>query len=223
MKNLFYILTLLLLITSCNKKWKKTSETNFDVEFITSKSDVSYLELESGFFQLTNFTFSGTRKKGNDVLFSEWHSSTLFEIENEEINPNLYYDIPQGEYTNITIDLRFDKGSSGKSITVEGVFKDSNEIDINFVFELEDRIDVGIVVTPTNGSTITIVAKEKTNPIITFDLVDWFEHIPYGLLDEAEATEIDGEEYLYINKTSNPSLYTLVVERIGETAKITFD
>ena len=224
MKNLFYILTLLLIITSCNKKWKKTSETDFDVTFVKTKSTVNYFRIDSGYLHLTNFTFSGNRKKGNAVSFSKTYTSpTVFDIKDEEITTELSFDIPQGEYTNIDIDLRFDLVSPDKAVLIKGFFADSGDIEVPFIFELEDRIDINIVATSSNASTITIVAKESASPVISFDLVDWFEHIPRNLFEEGNTLYINGQEYLYINKINNPSLYSSVLGRIGQTATITFN
>ena len=223
MKQLIYILIILIPLSSCNKKWKKTSESDFSLNIVKSKSSVDYINITEGSLYLDVFSLDGVRKKGKDVSFKEsFDEVRVFDVSSSSITPLLTYDIPQGEYTSLSVNLRYDVYDTIGAMIIKGTFKDSNDLDVPFVFQLEDRIDITILATSSTGGNITIVEGQKSQPVIQLNIIDWFEQIPQGSLEEADASEEDGVEVIHINKSDNYLLYSLILDRIGKTATITF-
>lgn len=223
MKNLIYILIVFLPLIGCQKKWKKTSVTNFSLSVIKEKPDVDYITITEGQLYLASFHLEGERKKGNEVHFQEDFSSlSVFDIAQSTITPVLSYDLPQGEYTSLHIDLTFGIYDTIGSIIIKGFFKDSNEADVPFIFRLEDRIDIEIESSTSTGENVIVQADQVTEPVIMFDVVDWFEQIPEEMFDDADEFDEDGVQTVLISKTENYLLYSLILDRIGETATVTF-
>jgi hypothetical protein len=223
MRKLIYILIVFLPLIACQKKWKKTSVTNFSFSFIKSKPTVDYILIEEGTFYLTSFSVEGVRKKGEDLSFTEdFEAFREIDIEESSIEPILSYDIPQGEYTMLEFKLKFEVYDTLGSLVIKGEFKDSNEDDLPFVLIIEDRIEMEIMASGQNENIITIYESIISEPMITFDIVDWFEHIPQGMFENADTNNENGIEVIHINKSNNYLLYSLILERIGETATVIF-
>jgi len=228
LRNKTFILSIVFVafFVSCNRKWKKTSETVIDIELIKSSSNVSHIEITEGTILINKFDFKGIRKQGEEVQFEDY-----FDKNNSEINvqsstsPYLIYDIPQGTYTSITTKLRFDKKDSENSIIINGFFINSSKSSkVPFSLVIDDQLESETEgIGPTHSSEINIIAEIETKATISINIIDWFTLVPRSLLAGAERIKINGVSTILISKDKNEEIFALIIDKIGENDQLIFN
>jgi len=222
----FYILIVLICFIGCDSdEWKETAPTSFDVVVNKSVSSVSYFQLLKGDLYLDRFRFEGKRVESVDVDFDdEFDSNNRISVESSTLSAELKYDIPQGTYEEIKVDLRLkSKDSKISSILLEGLFTGGGASE-TVVFIYDDRIDYEVKVKTANGgSEVAFVAENAKTGTIVFDAIGWMSVISETSFQNADRYEYNGDsDVILITEKENEDLYNIVVARIGLSDVITF-
>lgn len=208
---------------SCNKKWKKTAPAGFNIYCEKSIPGNTFLSFQSGTIYLDKFGMEGDRKQGDDVTFeNEFQSSSEINVSTSVIIPALSYDIPQGTYTELRVDLRIRNSSGGNSITLNGGY-DNGTIIIPVIFEFMDKIDIRMFATSSGGGDITLLEDSPASATISFHIMSWFGTVTSNMLDNATQTDIGGVMTIVINDNENSDIYDAVVNRIGLSETVIFN
>ncbi|MGM0477648.1 MAG: hypothetical protein ACQERC_00365 [Bacteroidota bacterium] len=227
MKKLIYrsfILMGLLLMVSCNKsEWKEPTEVSFMVDINKESTMDGDLSFTGGQVLLREIIFDGNRIQGEDVYFEKEHEGGLIVSLSSSANSQLVYEIPQGTYTSIRIDLEAEKSDSDL-ITVEGNYVNSSGNQLPVIIELPAIEFYDKIAKNSNGETeIDLVAGQPAKATIELDPVFWFENISVNQLENAQTTIISGTESIKINGSVNENLLDLINERVGKGVEIIID
>lgn len=215
------VIVLSLLLTACQRKWKKTAPSIFSVN-VHKVQDVPSITITNGIIVVDKFEFEGKRKQGNDVYFnSESENLTRIDIGTSAFLSPLNYDIPQGTYTEIRCKLRFKSDDSNTpSLRIEGTFLNSSSQVIPFIFETADHIPIEIAAT---GIEETFIEDNEIRPVIHLNLNQWFSAITNNQLENADTTIVNSVPTILLDEDNNSDLYELVISRIGTIESLDFD
>lgn len=227
------MLALAVMFVSCGKKWKET--TSVDVHFLMTYNSTGILEISSCTMAVGELDFSGKRKKGGDVSFSDVESTPLLlNLKNGAIQSADHYDIPQGEYTSINMVVKAVSQNTAPGISLSGIFTDythdsleeQDELKkemIPVLFEFNTGQNFNINTTAANGSNqIVLIEGTPATCEISFDPYYWLATITKKQLEDAAKYTINGVKTIVINETQNQDLYALIVARINQTATAVF-
>jgi hypothetical protein len=199
---------LLFSISSCNKKWKQTTNVDFHFQIAKATSGANFA-FTSGTMLINEFDFSGDRVKGGGVNFSNpMTNGNTLNFDNGYGNPPIYYDIPQGTYSRMTIALNsVHQGSNGKNIYLKGTYHDT--IDVIFNFN-ESAIYYSNVTTQSGNSEITLVEGTPATCDVTFDPSEWFATVPTSLF----ISSCGSSHSITISAEDHELIYDIVKTRI---------
>ena len=222
MKLLNYILIFsLFIVTACNK-WKKPTDTMFYMEINKTPTVNNQLTFSGGHFIMSKFEFDGRREKGDDVFFSQDFPNGLtipFDLGNEITE--LDFQIPQGSYHRIEIDMR--TSSSGVGILVEGTYtyNGGGSIPVRFEFDAVEQFEIEA---ENDGGGNIILDKDHDSPAkIILDPTHWFSPVPLNWFENATVTNLNGTNTILIDKDINEDIYDVVLDRLEETAAVIFN
>lgn len=223
MNRLLLFLTFSLLLLSCNK-WKKPTEVTFYATKENPSSLNGQLVISSIKMELESFSFEGDREKGDDVLFTNTYSG------NEKITFGelseigfMDFEIPQGEYKRIDIELDLDSESQ-ESIVIEGSYTDNNAqtTPILFVFDDDDKYRIRAE-DDTGESDIILDTDVPSRVKILMDASYIFSVIPQSQFENATISNVNGNSTILINDSVNEDIYDLIIDRLEESLQVRFN
>ncbi len=235
------LLIFLLLLTSCEKdELTLPAEVNFEFEFIAHEDGIigngpkklssnlqqppGKIEIDQGTLVIESIVFDGRRQEGEDVFFtSDLSEPVVVNLQTEESNKPLKFDIPQGIYNRIEIDIELD-GNNKLPLVLEGNFKKGplEEFPVRFEYDISEKIRVRA---KPAGNIDNIVLKKDTPSIakVRVDANSIFQLVNMSMINDANITDIDGEEVLLINNESNGNMYSIISARIDKSFDVIFD
>lgn len=225
MKQVLLIVGLVMIgLTSCKKaELKKPVDVNFSFDLNSDSSGP--LKINKGELNLGKFDVSGNRVEGDNIVFMRPFPDGLrTDMNGSGEVAELDYQIPQGEYTSLIIDLSLlADGGISPSLFVEGTYKPTNGPTKNIRFEFFDDLHFAIEGTNENGESTIIMDKKLGKKVdLDFNPLVWFETVSNTEFDVANEIEIDGQDVILISPSENTSLYTKVSERLTMGVKAIF-
>lgn len=216
-------LSIILFFNSCGKKWKQTTTVDFQF-YISPSEPTDFLQFTSGEMKIREIDFSGDRKKGGGVNFTNSISNgAVLNLNNGIATPLISYDIPQGTYNKINLTIKaFDEDPS-PSISLYGFYMEDSSETIPIIFEFHSGQNFNVSGKTNAGQNQIVLIEDKPATCkITFDPNYWFDTVTENLLDDADETIVDGESTIVINETNNTIIYNLISSRISEATKAVF-
>lgn len=211
------------LLNSCGKKWKQT--TNVDFQFhITQSGSTELLHFTSGSMTIREIDFSGDRKKGGGVNFSNSITSgSVLDFSNGTSSPSIHYDIPQGTYNKIDITIKAFDEDPLPSIVLNGYYVNEDSDTTAIIYEFHSGENFYVPGKTTSGSNqIVLVEDRPATCQVTFDPNYWFDTVTENLLDDAEVSNVSGIPTILINESHNAVIYNLISSRIAEATTAVF-
>lgn len=208
---------------SCGKKWKETTSVDFKFNITQSESSEN-LHFTSGNMIIREISFSGERKKGGSVNFTNSITNgAILNLDNGTSIPAIRYDIPQGTYSKINLTIKaFDEDPS-PSLSLYGYYVEDNSDSVPFIYEFHSGVNFNVTGKTSNGSSeIVLIEGRPATCVITFAPNYWFDTVTDNLLNDAEESYVDGDSTILINENSNPVIYNLISSRIAEATKAVF-
>lgn len=215
------ILFSLFIIESCGKKWKETTDCSFKFD-IAKEYGSNNMQFNAGYMILRKIKFTGDRKQGDDVDFSnDIYTQTDFSTGN--ISAAVKYDIPQGTYTSIDLEIEVHDEGSVPSIQLNGNYINSVTDTISVLFQFFSGETFKIQGKTQSGSSqIVLIEGTSSTAQITYDPVYWFGTVTKNMLDNAELTNISGVPTIVISNDENENIFDYVSDRIDESNKAIF-
>lgn len=208
---------LILGIFACNKvnQWKQPTEVCFHIELSEDKAINNQLAFHTGYLVMQSFNFDGKRAEGADVYFTKQYKNTLNAPIGEDFIEGLTFDIPQGVYTSIDVEV-FSKNNQVPNLVINGTYKDQQgakhavrfEFTETVTFEIEGEHAVD------KNQDIDLVDNSKAHAAIMMNPSKWFDFL--SGLEHASSVDIDGEKTIVISQTHNPDIYQHVIARLGQ-------
>lgn len=212
------VLVFSLFLFSCNKDLKKTTK----VKFIPAiePSSIAYLNFSSGNLRMVSFAVDGDREKGKDVSFEKEFSegNKGYFSGNFWDNP-LEYDIPQGSYREIEIDLEVESDGTNPSLILKGTYITASGTEVPLQIEFPSSASFSAVSELEDGRMeISLIEGIPAEAEIQVMPSYWFEPVPRSLLDNA----VDGSNTIIISPSSNEDIYDYIESRIDDKIKVVF-
>jgi len=208
---------ILLVLGSCEKKFKETSPLNLKVKMINP--DVSdFVTLKTGQIYLSTFGITGDRKQGDDVLFmNNLPADSYADLKTETVSPAVNYSLPQGTYTNLVVNMGIKPKDSIGAIVLQGEYveeEEGGEHEIHrFIFRYDPETLYSL--NTTLSGEINVVSDQNTSANVILDVKYLFANISEQMWHSSHHIEIDGVETILINETENTTIYNLLISRLN--------
>ena len=224
---IFFILAFILILPSCNKiDLKKPTSVNVKFDISTATQQTNSIVIKDSELTLQNFNISGERIEGEGIDFTrELSEPLIIDLDGETLVDELYFDLPQGEYTELIVEFENIEGNEESSLTILGKYKLSFGPNVDVIFELEEEQLFTLYCEDLNQSDLLVLYKNIEQTIsIELDVIYWLNSITDTDLDNATITPGNngnglGNSTIFINQTNNVSLYNKVVNRITQGNK----
>jgi hypothetical protein len=237
-----YILLLVLpavfILNSCIKNeltLPSKVEFNFGLEPLVSedglkgnsfelKSVLNQVTLDKGSLVLDAIEFDGKREEGKDVFFiSNFKESLVADLSSQTTNFKVDFDIPQGVYNRIDINLYL-SDLQETSFIIEGVIKIGviQEIPVRFEYDFPDKINVRASANQP-GQNIVLRKDKSSLATVLIDIGFLFRFINPGVIANADIVEIEGIDVILINKEYNIELFNQIATQISNSFSIVFE
>lgn len=184
----------------------------------------SRLQFYDGYIIMASFEFEGDREQAREVAFSrEYEQGLTIAFTSDQVVEALKFQIPQGNYTSISIAFETFEGFGENNLVVEGSYQNSEGIRYPLVFALGSSESFEIEAESYSDGDQIIVKKEApVSAYIKLNPVHWFKNIPLSLLDEAEVVLWNGVSTILISEEVNEEIYDLIEDRLAEAAEVIF-
>ena len=230
-----YIMLLFIgLLGSCqgNEEFKLPTKVGFQMDINRNTGQNGRLNFTHGQIILASFSFDGRREEGGDVFFTKsYDEGLLINFDSGNTIAPLTFQIPQGNYTRIELELETSDDTGVPGLVVEGWYLHSSGIRYPVRFELESSVEFEIKAKEHSGShQIVLIHTKPASPIIRLNPLKWFEAVPASFLENAVSTIEEGESedmteegsYILINEETNEEIYEIIIARIEQSVEVIF-
>lgn len=225
-KYIFFLLLLNSFLFSCQKEqeFKIPVEVGFYMDIQRNVVANSRLQFYDGYIIISSFEFEGDREQASEVEFArEYEHGLKIAFTSDQAVEALKFQIPQGNYTSISIEFETYEGFGENNLVVEGAYQNSEGTHYPLVFVLGSSESFEIEAESYSDGNQIIVKKEApVSAYIKLNPVHWFKTIPHSLLDEAEVVLWNGVPAIVISEEVNEEIYDLIEDRLAEAAEVIF-
>ena len=207
---------------SCQKKWKETTGFNLSYKYDNAASTLPGLSIISVTMNLNQFTFSGSRKEGGNVSFQNNMGTTTLNI-SQGGSGNISYQLPQGDYTQMTIALNYSRPDTSPVILINAVYHDTlSHTALPIIVQIASSLYTSSVVkNSSGGQEIVVTTGNSLNAKVNINPSFWMSSIDSKLLHIAVCDTMDGQLVMNINKYKNAEIYRFIVNNITPPPIIT--
>lgn len=213
--------------SSCSKKWKKPTNVYFEFQ-LNSNSNNGSVKFFEGSINLSKVTFTGERSQdvrniAEDQNFSD-NKLIRFDINSNSNSSGILFNIPQGTYSKMNIDLNANSSQTAPSIIIYGTYINSVSNDTNTVQLqlLDNQILNFFTKNSSGGNDMNLVEGHASTITMALNPNYWFGSITGTMLDTSIVDTTISEHTLFINKSANINLYNLIISRINESNEAVF-
>lgn len=226
MNKILYILLISFIVAGCSQKWKETAKVDFDFE-IYGTTPVNYgFWFTEGQVNVSRLTFEGNRLQSRSVAFEDnFESPILIDIPTGLVDYSLQYDLPQGTYREVRMEIFLESGAdSTPSISLKGFFADSTGIIRDVLFYVSGKIESKLITQyPGDREDFSILSGDNYFSVIRLKLNDWFSSIPKSILEGAEISNVNGRETIVISDEHNVPIYSAILPKLGQFDEVQFE
>jgi hypothetical protein len=203
------------LLSSCKNEFKETAPVQVSLK-LTNPFISNSISINGGSAHIGSFGITGDRKQGDDVTFlNSFSSETTADLSSGAINPLINFDLFQGTYTRLDVNLGFNPTSSNGAIELLGEFTEEDEEDeyskIVFRYDSEIILNWNLAI----SEEINIVADQNSEVFIELDANYLFSGIPQSLWHHCSSENINGEEIIFITSQKNTAIYSILIGRLN--------
>jgi hypothetical protein len=221
----FCFLGILVLFSSCGKKWKKPTDVAYLFQMNSNVSS-SYVRINSGTIVLEELDFDGTRKQGeNEISFDKkFENGQTITFTSSPSNSGISFDIPQGTYTEIRIRLKIKDFNSNNSLTLSGYYINTVNDTLPVLFDFAKSETIEIKAASANGSPEIVLMEDKpSGATVVLHPHYWFSTVTQNMLENADTTIINGIPSILVNENDNEDIYDLIIGRIRDGSEVLFN
>lgn len=223
----FIILSLLM--AGCTNKDELTRpvKVSFKIGIVSDNTSVTspkYLDFNECQIGIQGIRFEGKREAGGDVYFetdSKMNLNTITFFEPVIISE---FDVPQGIYYYMKwdIDMRcIEEYDPCAGIIIKGNYYSLAGPKIPFVLEIEQPEEFSIRAFDPQDKTTIVLTKDKSYEAkVLFNPVSAFQAISQASFESAHISYDTGNMIIIISRNDNMDLYTILLDRIFQSAKV---
>jgi hypothetical protein len=221
-----FSLVISLILQGCKKDdLKLPTDVSFKMDINRNLSNTGHLVFNSGSILLAAFDIEGTRQEGDPISFGKSFPQGLSVSFSPTNNiSDLFFNIPQGVYTDLDISFETFDDNGDITILVEGQY--TNQSNITFPLRFECLSSEYFSINGESGSGSSTIVLNKDTPVtsfVKFDPIYWFGTISNNKFNNADLVNIGGQMTILINESNNSDIYDIVVDRIDETTSAIFN
>jgi len=226
------IFSLILFTYSCEKD-ELTEPTKVDLEFSMdsytgygqygSKSGSSF-EINEGVMIIESIEFDGRRDEGEDYFFtSDFSEPLITEMHNKYTNKDVSYDIPQGVYNRIELNFSIGDGNEN-ALCLQGHYQRGplDDVEIRFEYAFQEQIRIRAK-NSMNNEQIVLKSNSDVKANVIFDAAHLFKIVSMNMINNAETTQVEGENIILINNENNIDIFNVLVTRLDNSIRVIFD
>ena len=211
------VLMISFLLSSCKNEFKETAPGQVSLK-LTNTIISNSISISGGTARIGSFGILGERKQGDDATFlNTFSSETIADLSSGMINPLISFDLFQGTYTRLDVNLGMNPTAENGSIELLGLYNEGGEEGENkkfvFRYEPEMMLNWNLAI----SEEINIVADQNTEVFIELDANYLFSGIPESLWHKCSSENIDGEEIIFITSQKNTAIYSILIGRLNAT------
>lgn len=225
-KNFCFLLMLSSFLYSCQdeQEFKIPVEADFFMDVKRHAVADSRLQFDGGYIIISSFEFEGKREQADEVIFErEYEQGLKIPFTSTQAVEAFKFQIPQGNYTSISIEFETFDDLGENNLVVEGSFKKSDATRYPLVLAMATNEDFEIeAVSYSNGKQIILKKEAPVSAYIKLNPVHWFKNIALSTLDEAELVLWNGEPTILISDEVNQEIFDIIEDRLHEAAEATF-
>lgn len=226
MKKILYIAVLALVFAGCSAKWKETALLRIDFDVYGTEAVNYGFWFTSGEVRVSRLQFQGDRLQARGVQFeNEFEPSFTIDIPTGLAENPLVYDMPQGTYRNVEMEVFLDRRQDTMpTINLNGFFRDSIGTIRDVRFQVNGKIESKLITLyPGDRDDYSMVSGEVYQARIRLNLSDWFSTIPRSFLESAEVDMIGGRETILISAERNVPIYSTILPKLGQFDEVQFE
>ncbi len=230
-KVIFFIFTSFIFFALSCEKDDLTFPVQVDFEFTMdsfhsegAKKANAFFEIDKGIINIQQIDFDGKRDQGEDYYFTSGFDSLVqAQLHNNIISQNISYDIPQGVYNRINLNLLIGD-SSMDALILEGRFqkRSMNEVQIIFKYSFQEQIEIRAKNSIGNDQIVlSMDSQMKANIVLNVPYL--FQLVNMNMIQNAEITIKEEKEVIEINKEKNIDIFNLLATRLDNSMRVVFD
>lgn len=226
--NYIGLILLLLVPFGCRKEreLKMPVDVSFVMDISRSPAVNGQLNFQNGAILIGQLSFEGDRIEGDDVFFTKSYPGGLqIPFDGSAVVAAWDFDIPQGTYEKITVQLQSYGDPGEERILIYGQYFNSNDLQ-TYPVMLEVEVDDAHTLHAVNSSGGNTIILDKDNPAkgtIQFYPARWFQQVSITELNDADLTTVNGIPTIVINDEDNEDIYDKVMEELENSATLTFN
>jgi len=220
------VISLVFIFSSCEKD-DLTEPVEVDFIFTmdsfqvdgNAKSNSSF-EIDEGTIVISEIEFDGRRDQGDDYYFTDGLSTPVTaQMHNRFMSQNIAYDIPQGVYNRIELNLSLGD-TSGYALRLEGRYQKGPIDEVSIVYEYKFQEQIRIRARNNQGNEQVVLSRNSNvNANVVFDVPYLFQLVNMNMIQNAEVTD----EVIYINNETNTDIFNLLATRLDNSMRVVFD
>lgn len=234
----FFLYSVLILLFACGKDDNK-KPTRVTVRFEVQKDEIKKgadngggqgnspqlsLAFTSGKMYFKSIRLIGERENGKDVDFLR-EEQLQVPIEEGVTDEKTYFELPQGSYASLKMELRYGRKGGGKVLECKGERKiDPHNSPLEATpFRLKVQEERIVKLSVLKGPNLELKKGDPQNIQLKVEVGKWFQSVGIGQWQGATVGKgPQNKDRIIINKGKNPTLYEKVLEQIenGFKAKI---
>ncbi|MBS0012281.1 MAG: hypothetical protein KFF49_12780 [Bacteroidales bacterium] len=233
MKKIFFLsyIAIIAAFTSCEKNELKLPVEvmiEFDMNSFNLEENSKagqFFNIDEAYLVVSAIEFDGKREQGEDYFFSSTFDLPVeAEMHNGTANQVLAFDVPQGIYNMIELNISVGGGESNTALMLRGRFQQGPFLDIPVRFEYAFSEQIRVRAKNKEGSRQIILKKEEpSSATILLDIPFMFQLFNMGLIMNAQHYLFEGEETIIINNEKNTEIFNLLATRLDKSLQVIFE
>lgn len=217
-------------VSSCEKDELKLPahvQLAFEMDGLMIEEDTKAAKqftVDEAYLVISALEFDGQREEGEDYFFTSTFDEVLkAEMHTGKSNREVSYDIPQGIYRLIDLNLMVGDGEN-PAIMLRGRFQRGPLEDVPVIFEYAFREEIRVRAVNREGQRQVVLRKDVPGKAtILLDVPFMFQLFNIGLLMNAEQSVVEGRETIIINSVKNTDIFNLLATRFDKSIKVIFE
>lgn len=224
-----YFLFISVLLISCDRdELIKPVEVDLQVNMESYQSDSKNFQsnrflIDKGKVRFSGIEFDGKKENSDDYYFSKSFSPLLVgDLEDNFLNRNVSFDIPQGTYNPINLSLFLCNSDTIPALCLQGTYQSNQygEVDVYFNFFRNEETFLFKAENTSGSKKIVLKEGKQKNLQIDMKLQSLFRLFNPNQLESAEYVNDGGTKKIIISETHNPDIYFSLVNRFENTIHV---
>jgi len=231
MKKIFFLSCIICIaLWSCEKddlKLPAEVELAFDMKSFNLEENAKAAQqfaVDEAYIVLSSIEFDGKREQGEDYFFTrEFDNPLQAEMHTGLTNQDVSFDIPQGIYNMIEMDLIMGDGTE-TALMLRGRFHKGPLEDVPVLFEYSFREEIRVKAMNKEGNRQVVLRKDiPGTATIIFDVPFMFQLFNMAMIRNAEQFSFEGKETIIINSEKNTDIFNLLATRLDKSIQVIFE